>query len=146
MQTKKDTSYGVIPIRRVDGVWQVFLILQFSHIGKNSYWALPKGHPEVGESPQETALRELKEETGLTVQKLFNEPTFDLKYSFQYEGQLIDKTVTFLVGVVNEEEPTLDPSAVKEAGWYTLGGAAERLDYGDTKAMFEQARSYIETL
>ena len=79
MEKTTDVSYGVIPIRQVGDTWEVFLIHQFSNIGNNSYWVFPKGHPEAGETPEQTAKRELIEETGMTVGTLLNEPTFSLQ-------------------------------------------------------------------
>jgi bis(5'-nucleosidyl)-tetraphosphatase len=142
--TKTDTSYGVIPIRRVGNSWEVFLIHQYSRIGKNTYWALPKGHPEVGESQKETALRELQEETGMAPVTLLDKQTFSLAYSFFYDGQKIYKTVVFFVGVIEDDQPTLDPEEVKEAGWYSLEAAQERLDYRDMKTMFSDVCRFLE--
>ncbi len=144
MATKTDISYGVIPIRRVANGWEVFLIHQYSRIGDNTYWVLPKGHPEVSETPRETALRELKEETGLVPATLIDSPRFDLRYSFDFSGDRIEKTVVFFIGVITEFEITLDPDEVKEAGWYPLELAATRLDYQDTKSLFLKAKDFID--
>ncbi len=144
MQTKTDVSYGIIPLRRVGDEWEVFLIHQFSKIGNNSYWVFPKGHPDDGESPLQTALRELKEETNLVPVKVEKEPTFKLEYSFVFDETKIDKTVEFFIGVIEETEFKVDTIEVKEAGWYTLDAAADRLDYQDTKQMFVAARAFIE--
>jgi len=144
METKTDISYGVIPIRRVGQGWEVFLIHQYSKIGDNTYWILPKGHLEGKEVSKEAALRELKEETGLVPETLLESPTFDLKYSFEYGGNRIDKTVVFFIGSITNFNVTLDPIEVKEAGWFPLSSAVERLDYQDTKTLFLKAKEYIE--
>lgn len=145
MQTKKDASFGVIPIRKAGDTWEVFLIHQFSKIGNNSYWIFPKGHPEGEETQKESALRELKEETGMTPEELLEEPTFNLEYSFQFDGVKIQKTVKFFIGIMGMQDHLLDEIEVKEAGWYSLEAAAERLDYQDTKQMYQQARTFLET-
>ncbi len=145
MQTKKDESYGIIPLRRELGVWNVFLIHQYSKIGKNSYWVFPKGHPESGETYLETAQRELYEETGMTPSVVIQAPTFTLAYSFKHEEYLIEKTVVFFLGIVPEGPYQLQATEVKEAGWFTLDEARSRLDYSDTKAMFEEVIAYLET-
>lgn len=144
MATKTDISYGVIPIRRAANGWEVFLIHQYSRIGDNTYWVLPKGHPEAAETPRETALRELKEETGLVPATLIDAPTFDLRYSFDFSGDRIEKTVVFFIGVIAEFEIILDPDEVKEASWYPLEIAATRLDYQDTKSLFLKAKDFID--
>lgn len=144
MKSKTDASYGIIPIRRAAGAWEVFLIHQFSRIGNNSYWVFPKGHPEGGETKEQTAARELQEETGFVAGKIEPYPTFELKYSFVFDGVRINKTVEFFIGIISDQEYKLDSDEIKEAGWYSLDNAAERLDYQDTKQMFAEAREYIE--
>lgn len=54
-------SCGVIPYRYRNGIKEYLIILQ-----TNGCWSFPKGHIEPGETEQQTALRELMEETGLT--------------------------------------------------------------------------------
>ncbi|MCA9357979.1 NUDIX domain-containing protein [Candidatus Kaiserbacteria bacterium] len=144
MQTKKDISYGIIPIKKIEGAWKVFLINQFSKIGNNTYWVLPKGHPEAGESPLQTAVRELKEETNMHATQVFQEPVFTSEYSFVYDGAKIEKSVHFFIGIIEAAEVMLDPQEVKEAGWYGLEAAIERLDYKQTKELFRAAKLHIE--
>ena len=64
-----DLSVGVVPLREGAEGWEVFVIQQ-----KNAdHWGFPKGHPFDGESPKETAARELEEETGVKTIKLIKE-------------------------------------------------------------------------
>lgn len=144
METKIDRSYGIIPITKVDGKWQVFLIHQFSRIGNNSYWIFPKGHSENNETPIETAKRELFEEVGMKADRLLAEPTFSLKYVFSFDGVRINKEVIFFVGIMGDTKIDLQEAEVKEAGWYSLEAAAERLDYQDTKTMFTEVKQFLE--
>ena len=145
MKTKKDISYGVIPIHQEAGEWKVFLINQLSRIGDNAYWIFPKGHPENNEDPLDTAVRELREETNLMAESFVSEPTFTLQYDFVFDGVRIEKTVVFYIGVIENPAYELDVTEVQEAGWYSLAEAAERLDYQDTKHMFVEARKFIES-
>lgn len=145
METKTDFSYGVIPIRCVAGRWEVFLIHQYSRIGNNAYWILPKGHANAGETPEQTATRELQEETGLRAKKILTEPMFTLGYTFMFEGAHIQKTVQFFIGIIAADAvPVLDAVEVREAGWYALKDAADRLEYQGTKKMFTEVKMFIE--
>lgn len=146
MQQRTDVSYGIIPISYQAGEWQVFLIRQYSHIGDNAYWALPKGHPEADEAPVAAAVRELVEETGLIAANVTTEPSFQVQYSFEFGGEAVHKTVTFFIGVITNTAYVLDENEVREGGWYSLAAALERLDYPATKQMFAEAITYIETL
>lgn len=55
-------SCGAVVLRKVDGLWETLLVK--SHGG---HWSFPKGHQEEGETEEETACREILEETGLIV-------------------------------------------------------------------------------
>lgn len=57
-----EKSCGVLPYRKVNGRQEILLVYETN----SQCWSIPKGHMEAGESEIQTALRELKEETGLT--------------------------------------------------------------------------------
>ena len=59
---RKEKSCGALVVRRGKNETEILLI---KHNG--GHWAFPKGHVEAGESEEQTALREVQEETGLTV-------------------------------------------------------------------------------
>ena len=59
---KAPTHSGGVVVRKVDGAWQCLLV---AATGPDSEWVLPKGHIENGESPEEAALREVREEAGI---------------------------------------------------------------------------------
>ena len=61
-------SCGVIPYRISRGEKEYLILLQ-----RNNCWSFPKGHMEAGETVEETALRELKEETGLSAILILNQ-------------------------------------------------------------------------
>jgi len=141
--TKADKSFGIIPIKRVADQWQVLLIHQFSKIGNNSYWVFPKGHAEGDETPLQSASRELFEETGLKAEKIIQDPVFSLAYSFQFDGVQIEKTVDYYIGVITDDTVVIQTEEVKEAGWYSLEEAKERLDYSDTKKMLFEVQQFL---
>jgi 8-oxo-dGTP pyrophosphatase MutT (NUDIX family) len=145
MQTKYDKSFGVIPVRKVSNTWEVFLIHQYSRIGDNTYWTFPKGHPEEGESSVDTALRELEEETGINQVTLWGDKEFKSKYQFKYDGDLIKKTVTYYLAKVTQSDFKIDESEVREAGWYQLEEAKDRLDYQKTRSLFNEVVKYLDS-
>ncbi len=139
---KKDYSYGVIPLcKNQEGEIEVFVLNQISVRG-DVYWTFPKGHPEAGESNDETALRELKEESSL-VAELDLEKTFIQKYSFKHEGEMVDKTVTYYLGWVADKKFTIQPQEVKEAKWCTLEEAHELLTHSLAKATLQEVNNYL---
>lgn len=109
----RDYSYGIIPLQKVDGRWQSFVVQQ-----TNSYWSFPKGHAEQNESAKESAERELFEETGLSVVAYYPvEPLFVMykghgKVTYQKEVMLFCASVQ---GTIN-----LCPIEVLQGHWIDL--------------------------
>ena len=83
-----DVSAGGVVVRcTAEGILEVALCGR----GSPYMWSLPKGTPEGDESREETAIREVQEETGLTVAIM--RPLGDVGYTFHREGALHDKRV-----------------------------------------------------
>ncbi|NGX61814.1 MAG: Diadenosine hexaphosphate hydrolase [Chlamydiae bacterium] len=128
----KEQSFGVIPLRRGDGEWEILLVLH----GKG-HWAFPKGHPEEGETPQETATRELFEETALTVKRqLFSQPLKE-HYFFKREGGVVEKNVTYLLAEV-EGEVEIQVEEISDFRWIPLIQAERLATFPETKRLIQQ--------
>lgn len=145
MQNKNDISYGVIPFYNDGEEWQVFLIYQYGSTG-DIFWTFPKGHPEPDEEPEAAAMRELTEETGLVLAALVDDITVSQSYSFQHDDLLINKHVTYYVGVVEQPDCTLQADEVKDAGWFSVAEATERLTYDSAKRLLREATTRLERL
>ena len=140
MQTKKDSSYGVIPVRKEGSEWKVFLIHQYGSAG-DVYWTFPKGHKETGETPQEAALRELKEETDITLQKLVTHKEYVQSYTFKYEDLLIEKQVIYYLGIVDGDGYTIQEDEVSEAGWFSFDEAEQKLSFEHARTMLKEVEA-----
>ena len=105
--------------------------------------ALPKGHPEDGESPGEAALREVREEAGVVARLV--EPLGDVRYWYTREGQRIAKVVSFfLLDYVSGEVDDHDLE-VERASWMPLEDAARELTYAGEREMASRALSRTRT-
>ncbi|MBI2358269.1 MAG: NUDIX hydrolase [Deltaproteobacteria bacterium] len=136
MRTVREISSGGIVYRRSNGVTEVALIRV------RDRWCLPKGQVEEGEGLMDTALREVREETGLegkVVEKLG-----DITYWFSNktkEGETIRifKRVYFylircLRGDVREHD-----AEIEEARWVPIGAAVKTLVYPTEREMMRKA-------
>jgi len=105
--------------------------------------ALPKGHPEDGESPGEAALREVREEAGVVARLV--EPLGDVRYWYTREGRRIAKVVSFfLLDYVSGEVDDHDLE-VEHARWMPLEQAASELTYAGERDMAARALSRTRT-
>jgi 8-oxo-dGTP diphosphatase len=133
-----EVSAGGVVVRRhpETGGWEVCLIRV------RNAWSLPKGNLDKGETPEQAALREISEETGLPLDRL--EPRAELppaEYMYRRDGRLIGKIVHhYLVEAPSDVPLRPQLSEVDEAEWVPLDEAAERVTYRDLKAALTEAR------
>jgi 8-oxo-dGTP pyrophosphatase MutT (NUDIX family) len=105
-------------------------------------WALPKGNIDPGESPAETAVREVREETGIEGRLV--EKLGDVRYVYTRKGGLrIFKVVSFFLlragrGRIGEIDESMRIE-VAEARWLPLEDAPRLLAYGGEREMAAKA-------
>lgn len=124
-----ERSYGIVPLRRNGSHWQVLMVQL-----KAGHWGFPKGHANPGEAPLDAAIRELEEETGLTVHQFLQESAHDEHYIFTLHGKKIDKTVTYFIAEV-EGDLKLCEVEIKDARWLDLENAENQATFAATKAI-----------
>jgi 8-oxo-dGTP pyrophosphatase MutT (NUDIX family) len=105
--------------------------------------ALPKGHPEEGESPADAAQREVREEAGVETRLV--EKLGDVRYWYMRSGRRIAKVVAFfLLEYVSGEVEDHDVE-VEDARWLDLEAAARDLTYPGEREMVTRALSRTRT-
>ena len=106
-------------------------------------WALPKGKIDPGERPEQTAVREVREETG--VEGTLVEKLGDVKYTYTRRGgERVFKIVSFYLlragrGRIGQIEEAMRIE-VEEARWLPLDEAPRLLAYGGEREMAAKAR------
>jgi len=149
MAIKRIFSAGGIVIRKsikgtksTKGIKGVeVLVTQHS---KHKGWDFPKGHREIYESEEQTALREVEEETGVKAEIL--ERVGETKYFYYEEGERVLKTVAFyLMKYISQGEAT---TAFEVSGtkWLPPDEVESQLTFKDTKALWQKAKEKIEKL
>jgi 8-oxo-dGTP pyrophosphatase MutT (NUDIX family) len=103
--------------------------------------ALPKGHPEQGESAQDAALREVREETGLEATPV--EKLGDIRYWYARDGDRVLKIVSFFLLRYRSGRLEDHDHEVEEALWIPLEEAPARLAYRGEKDIAETALSRL---
>jgi 8-oxo-dGTP pyrophosphatase MutT (NUDIX family) len=105
--------------------------------------ALPKGHPEEGESAADAALREVREEAG--VQSRLVEKLGDVRYWYMRGGRRIAKVVAFFLLEYVSGDVTDHDREVEDARWLALEDAARELTYKGERDMASRALSRVRT-
>jgi 8-oxo-dGTP pyrophosphatase MutT (NUDIX family) len=136
---KREFSAGGVLVRRLRGRWMVAAIRP---AGKPpGVWALPKGRIDDGERGEETALREVAEETGAHGRSLGK--LGDVRYWFNWRGERIFKVVSFFLvryeGGRLGDVPEEHRHEVAEVRWLPLDEAPALLAYPGERDMARRA-------
>lgn len=129
---KHDQSYGIVPLRWHQKGWQVLLVKH-----QAGHWAFPKGHVDPGESAQQAAIRELEEETGLSIESFLSEKSFQERYRYSLGKETIDKTVTYYLAKVSGT-PRPQRKEIAECSWISLSDAVGKITFEEAKQLCRQ--------
>ena len=105
--------------------------------GKRILWSLPKGHIEEGETPEQAAIREVAEETGITSSITKSLGVID--FWFMAGGKRIHKTVHHFMFTEVGGVLTPQVSEVDEVSWFPLAEIVDRLAYPDEKKLIARS-------
>lgn len=140
---KKARSAGGVVFRRDNGEVTVLLLKHSS--GK---WMLPKGTIEAGETPEGVALREVREEAGLSAVRVVADLGEERYYFFwRAEDVYYDKSVRyFLLEFLGGEEPVpQSEEGFVACEWVPLDEAMERIKYKETREVVRRARAVLQS-
>ena len=132
----REISAGVILFRTCPH--REYLILDYG-----SHWDFPKGHIEVGENPQTTALRELQEETGIRDARLIAGFKEGMRYFYRKAGEGMLKIVIYFLA----ETPTGDVTLSSEHSgylWLPYEQALNRLTFKNARDLLTKAHAFLE--
>lgn len=134
-----ETSAGGLVLDSLSGAARGALIGRLDRRGR-LLWSLPKGHLEQGETEQQAAVREVREETGILGQVVGKLGTID--FWFVADGRRIHKTVHHYLLVAVDPEHGLELSdadvEVSEVAWVPMAELSERLAYADERRLLER--------
>jgi 8-oxo-dGTP pyrophosphatase MutT (NUDIX family) len=144
---KSDKSKNPNSSRRVEEISAGGLVVDLSGergllIGRHdkrgrTLWSLPKGHIEVGETPEAAALREVEEETGIVSKITRSLGVID--FWFMADGKRIHKTVHHFLFSEIRGDLTPQISEVDVVDWFPLDEIATRLAYPDERKLIARS-------
>jgi 8-oxo-dGTP pyrophosphatase MutT (NUDIX family) len=129
-----ETSFGGVAIRGAD-------VLVITPAGRRRITALPKGGAHRGETAEQTAAREVREETGVNV--TVRERLGDVNYWYRRGGRRIHKTVHFFLCDYASGSTDDHDHEVDDARWIPLEEARTALTYPGERELIERALSKL---
>lgn len=161
----REFSAGGVVLRRMSGAWSIAVIepqkdesagpvkspaSSSRKLSRKTVLALPKGLVDPGEKPEQTAVREVQEETGITA-SLLGKLT-DIKYVYIRswgDGQRVFKIVSFFLlryqsGRIDDVSPAMRVE-VRRALWLPLEEASAKLAYDGERQVVGKAQEYLKS-
>ena len=136
--TRVESSAGGVVVRDIAQVPHVLLI-------RDPYkkWGLPKGHTEDGETLEQTALREVAEETGLSDLELGPE-LVTIDWTFHARGERVHKYATFYLMYSERGDPVPEgQEGITDTSWVRLDSAHEQVSYENATEVVRAAQKRL---
>ena len=104
---------------------------------QNKHWSFPKGLIDPGQTSEQAAVREVKEEGGV-VAEIIDKIGYN-KYVYTLSGEKIFKVVTYFLMKYISGDPKNHDWEVEEAGWYEIEDALKQLTFSQDKELLKKA-------
>jgi 8-oxo-dGTP pyrophosphatase MutT (NUDIX family) len=141
-----ETSAGGLVVDDVDKPREEQLAALIGRMDRRGrmLWSLPKGHVEQGETAEQTAAREVAEETGIQGDVLAALGSID--YWFVTDGRRVHKTVHHYLLRFSGGELCDEDVEVTEVAWVPVAELPDRLAYADERRLAKVAHELLELL
>lgn len=140
---KQEFSAGGVVYKRENGMTYILVAQHSFHHG----WVFPKGligDIHAGESKEETAIREVEEETG--AKAVIIQEISPVTYWYQFKGERIKKTVYYYVMEYTGGDITKHDFEMENVEWLPVDEVEKRLTYSSDKKVWQEAQKLITAL
>jgi 8-oxo-dGTP pyrophosphatase MutT (NUDIX family) len=133
----EETSAGIV-IYRKENSEKLFLLLHYP----SGHWDFVKGKMESGETAQQTAIRETKEETGITDITFVENFEEWIEYNFKYQGELVQKKVVFFLAETKTKNVKISH---EHSGytWMNYNTSMEKTTFDNAKTVLTKAQRLL---
>lgn len=141
MNTRFEHSAGGVVVRGEPGSYELALAARRTRQGDLA-WGLPKGLVEPGEDPERTAVREVREETGLEAE--IRAPLGDISYWYVWDGVRVRKRVSFFLMEAVGGDTSLHDHEMEEVRWFRLTDGPDVASYRSERDVLGKAVEMLE--
>ncbi len=133
----EETSAGIVIFRK-EKEKKLFLLLHYP----SGHWDFVKGKMEKGETTHQTAIREAKEETGITDITFVENFEEWISYNFKYQGELVQKKVVFFLAETKTKEIKISH---EHSGytWLEYNESMEKTTFDNAKTVLTKAQKIL---
>lgn len=131
-----ESSCGAVVFRDIRGEVRYLLIKN----KRSAHWGFPKGHIEKGETKEETAYREVLEETGIHISIIEG---FESVSRYKIRDR-IEKTVSIFVGTTKDTSTVIQASEIEDYIWLTYEKAMNLLKFENDKNILKSAHNFLD--
>ena len=133
----EETSAGIVIFRKEESKI-LFLLLHYP----SGHWDFVKGKMEKGESTHETAIRETREETGITDVAFTENFEEWIEYNFKYQGELVQKKVVFFLAETKTKEIKISHEHTGYT-WMDYNSSMEKTKFDNAKTVLTKAKKLL---
>ncbi len=142
---KSEVSAGILIFKETKK-GREYLLLKYPSLKEGkTYWEFPKGHLEKGENVVETALREVKEETGLTIKELIPGFKKQIKYFFKKDRVLAYKIVYYFLAKAPANKIEISSEHLGFA-WADPEKAKQMIRFKNSRNLIDEAEKFLNKL
>lgn len=120
---------------------KLFLLLHYP----TGHWDFVKGKIEKNESLEQAAIRETKEETGITDIEFIKGFKEKIEYSFKFNGDIVQKEVIFFLAKTNTKQVKISDEHLDYV-WLDFNNALNKITYENAKNILKKSKNYLEKL
>jgi 8-oxo-dGTP pyrophosphatase MutT (NUDIX family) len=140
VRTRSEVSAGGVVYQRSDEGVEVVLAARRTRRGDLA-WGLPKGLVEPDETPEQAAVREVREETGL--EAVVEVSLGEIRYFYVWEGVRVRKAVHFFLMRATGGDVSQHDDEMEEVRWFALSVALRRATYKGEREVLQRAAARL---
>jgi bis(5'-nucleosidyl)-tetraphosphatase len=107
------------------------------------HWDFPKGNIEAGESEKQAAIREIREETGITDVEFLDSFRMKIEYKYRHGRRLVQKEVVLFLAQTHTRQVTISHEHIGFA-WRKFDEAMQQLTYRNARNLLSAAKDYLQ--